>query len=65
MQTIASKMPSNFFNAGQPIQAVSVSVNKQFAAIACGSYVQVLKIDGNEILNQCNLESNSSGKLEG
>jgi WD repeat-containing protein 24 len=51
----------NSFSAGQSIQAVSVSSTKLFGAIACGSYVQVLKIDGDEVLSQCNLDSNSSG----
>ena len=50
----------NSFSAGQAIQAVSVSANKLFCAIACGSYVQVLRIDGDEVLSHCNLESNSS-----
>jgi hypothetical protein len=52
---------TSIFNTGQTIQAVSVSASKQFGAIACGSYVQVLQIDGAEVLSQCNLESKSCG----
>ena len=50
------------FNAGQAIQAVSVSSTKQLCAIACGSYVQVIRIDGDELQSHCNLGSNSSGR---
>ena len=50
------------FNAGQAIQAVSVSTTRQFGAIAIGSYVQVVRIDGDELLGHCSLESDSSGR---
>ena len=51
----------NSFSSGQAIQAVSVSSTKKFGAIACGSYVQVLRIDGDELQTQCNLDFSSSG----
>lgn len=51
----------NSYSAGQAIQAVSVSATKQFTAIAFGSYIQVIRIDGDNLESQCNLVSNSSG----
>ena len=48
------KSPVGVYSTGEVIQAVTV--HEPFVAVACGTFIQILRVDGDVVTIECNLE---------
>ena len=48
------KNPVGVYSTGEVIQAVTV--HEPFVAVACGTFVQILRVDGDVVTIECNLD---------